>query len=176
MPRRKPKRDNDYYLDRLRVEYPAIFADLQAGKFKNASEAFVAAGLRKQQSGLTTLQAAWNKATATERDAFKALIGCVAHAGSSSGTLSPAKNIAAPHATAQAIVTPIHVDGHLKPSVVANINAIKARRGIKTGVIMRELGFEALNPSLGLALSRDWRIKDPAILDAIASWLVKNSA
>lgn len=50
MTKKIQKRDNDYYLDRLRSDHPAIYADLRTGKFKNPSEAFLAAGLRKRKS------------------------------------------------------------------------------------------------------------------------------
>jgi len=71
------KRGNQYYLNRPRDEHPVIFADYLAGKFKNASEAFVLAGLRTKRSAFDALKSAWTKTSSTEQDAFKVLIGCM---------------------------------------------------------------------------------------------------
>jgi hypothetical protein len=70
------KRDNNYFLARLRDEHPAVYADLMAGKFKNETEALIIAGLRKQRSAMELLKSAWAKATTSECDVFKAFIGC----------------------------------------------------------------------------------------------------
>src|SRR6056297_1676292 len=72
----KQKRDNQYYRERLRTEHPDIYADYQAGHFKNLSEALVKAGIRRKRTELDALKAAWNKASTAERGAFKAFIGC----------------------------------------------------------------------------------------------------
>ncbi|RUS60684.1 hypothetical protein EGN72_07180 [Pseudorhodobacter sp. E13] len=170
MPKPKQRRDNRYYLDRLRDEHPAIFADYQAGKFKNASEAFAKAGLRNQRSSLQVLKSEWNKASVAERDAFKALIGCVANpnpAPSAAMTTTPVVSSLPP-------ATAIHLDGRLTSSAAAQIQAIMIRRGITSGTIMRELGFNPLDASLGLALQRGSCIKNQVVLDALSEWLKKN--
>jgi len=59
--------------------------------------------------------------------------------------------------------------------VIAHIKAVMARRSIKVGVIMKELGFSALNPSLGLAMNQGFRIND-RMIDALADWLRTNPA
>ena len=113
---RKPhKRDNDYYLQRLLDEFPAICADLKPGKFKNTAAALIAAGLRKPRSILDHLRSAWQKASPSERGAFKQEIGCV---GPASATMAPviSNNLGA---SASASVGPvaatslIHADGRL---------------------------------------------------------------
>lgn len=86
------KRDNQYYLERLKNEHPSIYADYQMKKFKNAAEAFVAAGLRKPKTPLDALHAAWNKATTAEKDAFRVMIGCVSAARSLSSAVATTAN------------------------------------------------------------------------------------
>ena len=178
------KRDNRYYLERLRVDHPDAYADLQAGKFKNAAEAFIAAGLRKAKSPLDLLQSAWAKASAAEQCAFKALIGCATPSMIPAPSTPPSPNTTAPAATnapppsTRSSSTPgvIHVGSYLVPAVVDQINTVIAQRRITTGVIMREIGFDALNTSLGSALSQGWRIKNPKLLVALEDWLAKNTA
>lgn len=41
------KRNNTYYLDRLKRDHPKIHADYLAGKFPSALQAFEAAGLKR---------------------------------------------------------------------------------------------------------------------------------
>lgn len=178
MTKKPQKRDNHYYLERLRVDHPGIHADYVAGKFKNAAEAFVVAGLRKPKTALDHLRSTWSKATAAERDAFKAMIGCktpaTIPASPSSNTAAPAAVVPTTRPTSASGV--IHVDGCLVPAVVDQINTVMARRGIMAGAVMKELGFKALNPSLGFALHRRTRINDPDVLIALEDWLKKNPA
>jgi hypothetical protein len=39
MAQAKQKRDNEYYLERLRIEHPEVHADFQADRFRNLTEA-----------------------------------------------------------------------------------------------------------------------------------------
>jgi len=39
----KQKRDNAYYLERLRLEHPQVYGDYRAGKFKNITDRTCAA-------------------------------------------------------------------------------------------------------------------------------------
>lgn len=179
MTKKPQKRDNHYYLERLRVDHPGVHADYVAGKFKNAAEAFVVAGLRKPKTALDHLRSAWSKATAAERDAFKAMIGCKTPAAIPA---SPSSNTTAPTATSAAMLSTkptsvsgaIHVGGRLVPAAVDQFKIVMAQRRITTGVIMEEIGFDSLNPSLGFALERGWRIRDQNLLIALEGWLKKN--
>lgn len=170
MTKKSQKRDNQYYLDRLRNEVPTVFADLQAGKFKNAAQALVAAGLRKPRSQLDVLSSAWSKASQTERDAFKARIGCVALAPA---PVAPAvvSAVIAPPKPAR----PANGKSHLSPTLAAEVKAIMARRGLKNGDVMREIGLRPLDASLGRAIARDHQIQDHMI-NALEAWVQKNNA
>jgi len=168
MNRRPQKRDNQYYLDRLRNEHPAVFADFQAGKFKSAAEALVAAGLRKPRSQLDVLSSAWSKASPTERDTFKAQIGCSAPAPAS---VVPAvvSAVIAPPGQAR----PAKGKGQLTPALAADVTAIMARRGLKNGDVMREIGFKHLDASLGRALGRGDQVQN-RMINALEDWVGKN--
>lgn len=181
MTKKPQKRDNHYYLERLRVDHPGVHADYVAGKFKNAAEAFVVAGLRKPKTALDHLRSAWSKATAAERNAFKAMIGCMTPA---TIPAPPSPNTAAPtaasapmlHARPTSPPGVIHVGGHLVPAVVDQFKTVMAHRRITTGVIMEEIGFDKRDASLGSALSQGWRLKNPDLLIALEGWLKKNPA
>ena len=170
MTKKSQKRDNQYYIDRLRNEYPTVFADLQAGKFKNVAQALVAAGLRKPRSQLDVLSSAWNKASPTERDAFKLQIGCVAPTAVSAAQAVVSAVIALPTLARSA-----NGKSHLPPTLAAEVKAIMARRGLKNGGVMRELGLGPLDASLGRALARGHQIQDHMI-SALETWVQKNNA
>lgn len=161
----KQKRDNEYYLKRLKNEHPSIYADYQAGKFKNVSQALVAAGLRTPKSGLKALESAWKNATPAERDAFKVMIGCTA------GQAPPAKASPGGAVTSSATAAPA-VRGRqgLPPALATDVRAIMARRGLKIGDVMREMGRNPLDTSLGMALSRDTSLSDD-LLDDLRAWV-----
>jgi hypothetical protein len=177
MPKSRQKRDNRYYLERLRDEFPAIYADYQAGKFKNAAAAFVGAGLRKTKSDLDDLRSAWKKASPSDRSTFKVEIGCFGSVSTASGPVVKNRSTARPSASigSAAATNPIHADGYLSKNTIAQIEAVLARRRIKVGEMMAEMGFKKLNPAVGLALNRGAQIRDPAVLAALENWLSKNS-
>lgn len=178
MPKSAQTRSNRYYLDRLRRDHPTVFADYKAGKFKNASEAFQAAGLRKKPSALDALRSAWSKATPAEKAAFSEEIGCTSSVGPSPAPLA-ARKVAAGSATKSRApvsgTSAIHVAGYLTPDAVTRIKDAMARRGIRTGTVMREIGHNAFNPSLGMAMNQGLRIHDPATLEELTKWLAQNT-
>lgn len=157
MAKKAATRTNEYYIERLRLERPDIYRDLAAGKFENPAAAFRAAGLKKPRTRLQEMKNAWLKASAAERDAFKAFIGCAA----------PSPTTSAPP------LAPFSVDRKLSPHVVKQINAIMLRRGMTMGDVMDELGFKRLNPSLGMALNRNTRLQ-PDMLAAVEKWIANN--
>ncbi len=176
MTQNRPKRDNDYYLQRLRDEFPAIYADYQVGKFKNAASAFVAAGLRKPKSGLDLLRSAWKKASPSERSDFKLEIGCSGPGvANSSPTASTSAVKPAPASSSLGVsLRPVHVGGFLTTDAVDHIKVVMSRRSMKIGEVMAEMGFKKLNPSVALAMSRGAQIRDPAVLAALETWLSRN--
>lgn len=181
MTKKPQKRDNEYYLERLRIDHPAIYADYQAKKFKNAAEAFVAAGLRKERSALDVLRTAWSKASAAEQDAFKALIGCVSSGKTAaSAAIHPPKVVVlgqqqtrAPPASASRSSRAGR--RHLPPSLLVAISAMMDQRGLTTGDIMHEIGRNPLNPSLGNALNQGWRVAEDMVI-ALENWVSQQTA
>ena len=154
----KSARGNDYYLDLLERKHPDVFRDLQAGKYKTVAEALKFAGVKKDRTPLQELLNAWNKATSAERDAFLLRIG-----------------IAGPGAMSVAAATsarPFAIDGHLDPASVTLIRAVMAKRNIKMGDIMHELGRKRLNASLGMAMNTGSRLQQD-LIDALDVWLSK---
>lgn len=158
------KRDNQYFLERLKNEHPSIYADYQAKKFKNAAEAFVAAGLRKPKTPLDALQAAWNKASAADKDAFRVMIGCMSAASATPSTVAT---------TSSRIGGPTSGMSLLPPSLASEVRAIIARRQIKVGTVMRELGMSPLNASLGMALERGTQVQD-SLITSLTEWVARH--
>lgn len=64
------KRDSAYYEERLKNEFPLVYADLRAGKHKTITEAAIAAGLKKPRTRLQELKNAWVKASSSEQGDF----------------------------------------------------------------------------------------------------------
>lgn len=170
MTKPKQKRDNEYYLNRLKDEYPAIFADYQAGKYKNANAAIIAVGLRRPVSGLKQLEAAWKKATPAEKDAFKAMIGCAPTVATSPVRVSSSAS-AAPKTSSSA---PTPAKTRLTATEAKAIREIMDRRKLKSGAVMREIGFDPLNASMGMALERDTQIQCD-LHQALKQWIVDNT-
>jgi hypothetical protein len=167
MPPTPQKRDNQYYLDRLRNEHPSVYTDLQAGRFKNATEALVVAGLRKRRTALDLLTLEWGKASSAEKDAFKRHIGCLAP---SAQPLTTAK-------IQPVAAVPISSRGkrRLPPALKAVVREVMDRRNLKVGQVMSEIGFASLDASLGGALSRDTQIQDKMVR-ALELWVAANGA
>ena len=67
---KKQKRDSAYYEERLKNEFPLVYADLKAGKHRTITEAAFAAGLKKSRTRLHELKNAFEKATISEQAAF----------------------------------------------------------------------------------------------------------
>ena len=156
MTKKAPARTNEYYLERLRLERPDIHDDLAAGRLANPAEAFKLAGLKKPRTRLQELKNAWVKASPSERDAFKAHIGCLAVPTGPPSSLRSSSTFS--------------IDRRLTPSGVAQVQAIMLRRGLKMAVVLDELGFKRLNPSLGLALRQNNRLQ-PDMIDALKEWI-----
>jgi hypothetical protein len=165
------KRDNEYYLDRLRTDHPAIYADLQAGKFKNPSEAFIEAGLRRPRSPLDLLRSAWSKASSAEKSAFKGEIGC---ARSTKKVSVVPSGLTVSHASAPGNARLATGKMHLPPALEAEVRRIIVRRRLKIGDVMREMGLNARDASLGMALQRGTLVQDELIV-ALETWVAAHA-
>ncbi|MDW9812832.1 hypothetical protein [Sinorhizobium meliloti] len=169
---KKMKRDNDYYLERLKVEHPAIYADLGAGKYLSARQAFTAAGYRKDPALLTKLKGMWTKADASEQREFLRWLGL---GGSVSAGASSTSSRHAPTPTATSSGAG-SAPRKLTPSEIAQIEAIMRRRNLKPGAVMKELGCDPSDGSLGMAMShrKPTQIKNAALLSELEKWLDKH--
>lgn len=169
----KKIRDNAYYLERLEGEYPTVYADWKAGKYRSMRQAFIAAGLKKDTSQLNTLKNAWRKSSPSQQADFLRWI----QAASSAGT-APTKNSKATLTTTSKPIQTIAIadaQRQLLPATIARIQTIKVRRGLKMGDVMREMSYKPLNASLGRALHRPTRLK-PDLISALEKWLLNNQS
>lgn len=158
---RRQSRNNQYYLDRLARERPDIHADLHSGKIPSTAKALDLAGIKPQRTALQLLEAAWKKASAAEKTAFKGQIGCSAPSPNA-GSISPSG-------------APIHVDRCLTPATLAEVQRIMSARRLKMGEVMAELGLLRLDASLGNAIRQGRRVSQKMI-DALEPWLKRNAS
>jgi hypothetical protein len=181
----KQKRDNEYLLRRLEKEHPTIFADLRAGKFKSAHEALIVSGLKQPPKPLNVLKNAWANASAAEQAEFRrwirasATVAPVTSAPVSARSRAPSGPLAStvprsPKA-ARTNTKVVDGDGYLQPSAQARIEQIIKGRGLKIGDVMKDLGLNPRNASLGGALrsSKPTRISD-ALAFELERWIKAN--
>jgi len=149
----KQKRDNTYYLERLKIEFPIIYYDHLSGKYSSEREAFIAAGLVKPTSELNHLKRTWKRASKRERSEFLKYIGA--------GPSSKGK-----------MTTVVDVNGFLLTEAKTKIGKIMIDRNMTNGQIMTEIGFKALDASLGMAMSdyRESKIRQE-LAKALTDWV-----
>ena len=157
---KKSVRNNDYYLNRLEREHPAVFRDFQAGKYKTVEKALIASKIKVKRTRLQEMLNAWAKATSAEQAAFRRAIGCA----------PPVVGVPAPAATPALFA----VDRRLQPRAVVAVQAIMARRVIKMGDVMNELGRKRLNTSVGMALSQGSLLQQDMI-DDVEAWVTRHT-
>lgn len=163
MTAKKQDRSNAYYKRRLQVEHRLIYDDFVAGKHKTLASALVEAGLKKPRSTLQALKSDWSKASAKEQrdfDVWRKRLGAPV-------------TIAAPPSSSPRRRA-FDTGNRLLPWATKRIENLIARRHMKMGDLMNELGLDKLNPSIGLALQRGYRIKDAEVADKLEQWLADN--
>jgi len=174
----KRVRDNAYYLGLVAERAPAIHARYLAGDFKNATAAIRAAGVKTPAKPINALLRAWKVASAADRAAFLASVGVVAPAPAARApaapvAIGPAPAPSAPVASATAVCDG---EGRLTPYAKTRIDDILAARSaargraVRSGSIMKEMGFSGLDGSLGLALNRDFTLQ-PLVAEKLQDWL-----
>ena len=172
----KQQRGNDYLVPRLEKEHPAIYADWKAGKYRSASEALVAAGLKRRPTALNALRSAWRKASGGERSVFLNEIRAP-----TSPAPSPAASLPPIPAHSAASLTPstaswlpvVDSEHRLTPEAVKRIDQIMSRRQLKMGDVMAEMGFKRLDGSLGTAMRRPSCLR-PVLASKLEKWLERN--
>ena len=158
---KKTIRDNKYYLDLLEREHSAVFRDYQAGKHHTVENALIAAGIKAKRTRLQEMLNAWTKATPAEQDAFRRAIGCAAPVATSP--------------TPPAAAGPFAVARRLEPWAISALQGIMARRAMKIGNVMDELGRDPLNASVGRAIHRGDRLQQD-LIDDLEAWVKKHSS
>ena len=147
------KRDSDYYKERLKRDFPPVFADWRAGKFKSVRQAAAAARSIHIPTRVDALKREWKGATTAEKNEFVAWI----------------KGRKAASAASIPIIDP---DGHLKPGVIRFIRGWTRDRRIKPGKIMKEIGFSNFDYTLSHALRHGAPLRS-AVIPPLKSWLVR---
>jgi hypothetical protein len=149
------KRDSAYYEGRPKRDFPPIFSDLRAGKFKSVRQAAAFAGLIQLPTRFDALKREWKRATPGQRAAFS--------------TWLTATRIGLKSRTG---IKPPIVDAgrYLKPDVIAAIRKWLAANHAKISDIVKGMGLSTLDGSLALALKGSYRLHKDTIVK-LEVWL-----
>jgi hypothetical protein len=149
------RRDSAYYKERLKRDFPLIFSDLRAGRFKSVRQAAAFAGLIHLPTRVDALKREWKRATTREKNEF--VVWTKGRKTVSAAPLTPIVDAA----------------GHFKPAVIRFINEWTSDKRIKPGRIMKEIGFSNFDYTLSHALKRGAPIRSAAI-SRLEGWLIRN--
>jgi hypothetical protein len=149
------KRNSAYFEARLKRDFPPIFSDLRAGKFKSVRQAAAFAGLIHLPTRLDALKREWKGATTAEKNEFAAWTK-----GRKAVSATPLMPI-------------IDAAGHLKPAVIRFISTWVRDKRIKPGRIMKEIGFSNFDYTLSHALRLGAPIRSEAV-PRLEGWLTRN--
>jgi hypothetical protein len=69
-PRYKAKRDNAFYERHLKKKRRDIYERWKIGDYASLRQALIAAGIKRETTGLDLLERGWKKASLEERSAF----------------------------------------------------------------------------------------------------------
>lgn len=158
-------RDNKYYEERLKRDFPAHYADLQAGKYSSVTAAAAAAGLKRAPTPLMILKREWAKASAADRDVFRKHIGCLPS--------PPATKVVTPAAQPAGLI--YDSDRRLTANGKQRLTAIMDRRRLENGDVMREIKVVPTNTSMKTAIRRGTTV-DRDLLDRLQVWVERNEA
>jgi len=147
------KRASAYYEERLKRDFPTIFSDLRAGRFKSVRQAAAFAGLIHLPTRVDALKREWKRATTREKNEFVAWTK-----GPKGASVAPSMPI-------------IDAAGHLKPAVIRFIRGWTSDKRITPGRIMKEMGFKNFDYTLSHALRRGAPIRF-AVIAPLERWLV----
>lgn len=158
------KRDNAYYLQRIRKARPDLAVEIAAGRI-TVAEARKTAGLGGARTRLHELRNAWRKASVSEQDEFLRWSGL--HRAAPTTTVASA--------SAPATGSAFDADGLLTGWAKLRILEIMARRNMKSGDVCDELGLKRLDPSVMMAVKNNARVK-PSTVPLIEAWLTRNAS
>ena len=151
------KRDSAYYEGRLKRDFPRIFSDLRAGRFKSVRQAAAFAGLIHLPTRVDALKREWKRGSDSERRQFI-------------NWLKSTRYGLPPKPTPMAVPAIANSTGVLLVPVAAFLNDWIDCYNTTAGRIMKVMGFPNYDTRLSQALTR--RVGLPAdILSALAVWL-----
>ncbi|KQX44416.1 MULTISPECIES: hypothetical protein [Ensifer] len=164
---KKTKSDETADVQRLKLDFPDIHADLIAGRIPSLRKALIAAGLKDERTRLDKLKNSWTKASPTERETF---LKWLSSNGGPDG-LAPHAHIDPPLAAPPAIAS----GRYLLSETIAEIRTIMNRRRMRANDIMAEMGFAGDDLSLTRALSKGASLR-LSVIAALETWLRNNAA
>jgi hypothetical protein len=164
---KKTKSDETADVQRLKLDFPDIHADLIAGRIPSLRKALIAAGLKDERTRLDKLKNSWTKASPTERETF---LKWLSSNGGPDGP-APHAHIDPPLAAPLAIAS----GRYLLPETIAEIRTIMNRRRMRANDIMAEMGFAGDDLSLTRALSKGASLR-LSVIAALETWLRNNAA
>ena len=164
---KKTKSDETADVQRLKLDFPEIHADLIAGRIPSLRKALIAAGLKDERTRLDKLKNSWTKASPTERETF---LKWLSSNGGPDG-LAPHAHIDPPLAAPPAIAS----GRYLLPETIAEIRTIMNRRRMRANDIMAEMGFAGDDLALTRALSKGASLL-LSVIAALETWLRNNAA
>jgi hypothetical protein len=143
------KRDSAYYRRRLAKDHPAIFAEVVAGLL-SVRAASAKAELIHLPTRLEALKREWNGATDAQQVHFIIWLKSGAY-------------------KRQPIADS---DGRLRRDVSDFLLRWVARKGLRPGNIMKELGFSSHDATFASAISSDYPLR-AEVIPKLAAWLKK---
>lgn len=166
---KKTKRDETGDMQRLKLDFPDIHADLLSGRIPSLRKALVAAGLKDERTRLDKLKNSWTKASPTEREAFLNWLS-----GNDAVKLAATQvEVDPPRAAHQP--SAIASGRYLLPEAIAEIRTVMNRRRMRANDIMAEMGFAGDDMSLTRALSKGASLR-LSVIAALETWLRNNAA
>jgi hypothetical protein len=148
------KRDNKYYLQRMKKNAPSVYADYLAGKYMSVREARRAAGLLAESTPLHLLKTAWAKADPKQRKQFIAW--------ARAGLPRPPK-----------IPSLFDRDSRLTSVGKIELKRTLADHGISVSDLMSAVGRSRRDPSVSLAMIRGFKVS-PSTRALVDDWVAKN--
>lgn len=164
---KKTKTDETADVQRLKLDFPDIHAELIAGRIPSLRKALILAGLKDERTRLDKLKNSWTKASPAERETF---LNWLSSNGAADG-LAPRAQIDPPLAAPSAIAS----GRYLLPETIAEIRTIMNRRRMRANDIMAEMGFAGDDLSLTRALSKGASLR-LSVIAALETWLRNNAA
>ncbi|SDA69033.1 hypothetical protein [Sinorhizobium sp. NFACC03] len=164
---KKTKRDESGDMQRLKLDFPEIHADLLSGRIPSLRKALVAAGLKDERTRLDKLKNSWSKASPAEREAFLMWLATKGAGITAAQTESGPAHAAHP---APAIAS----GRYLLPETIGKIRAVMNRRRMRPNDIMAEMGFAPDDLSLTRALAKGASLR-LSVIAALETWLRENA-